>query len=113
MNLKQPVAGILATALVVAISLGFISLFSFPMFRDWISYSIICMIPMQIVIGVIWGGKYPTFAGSRPQPAKGILLTLFAVVIGLIVNVIALNTIGGGMTPPRPMLAQCTIVSVV
>ena len=52
---KQPIAGILATILIIALSLGFISLFSFEWFTGWVSYSLMCAIPISIMIGVIWG----------------------------------------------------------
>ena len=52
MGLKQPTLGIVATALVVAVAWGFISLFAFPVFTGWVSYFLLCVIPMQIVIAV-------------------------------------------------------------
>ncbi len=54
-GLKQPVLGILATALIIAISLGFISLFDFPKFSGWIATFLLCIIPMEIVMGVTGG----------------------------------------------------------
>jgi hypothetical protein len=109
---KQPTLGILATILVVLVSLGFISLFSFPTFATWVSFFTICMIPMQIVVGVTWGGN-PAFASAQKQPVKGVVLILCALVVGAIVALISFETIGGGVSPPTPMLAMCTIVSVV
>ena len=82
---KQPALGIIATALVIAISLGFISLFSFPMFAGWVAYLLICFIPMEIVIGITWGCKLPRFAGERNQPMKGILLVVLALAVGAVV----------------------------
>lgn len=109
---KQPVLGILATILVILISLGFISLFTFPTFSTWVSFITICMIPMQIVIGVTWGAN-PAFAAGQKQPVKGIVLLLVAVVVGAIVASISHATVGGGVSPPAPMLAMHTIVSVI
>jgi hypothetical protein len=84
-GLKQPVLGILATVLIIAISLGFIALFDFPEFSGWISTSLICIIPMEIVMGVIWGMKQPRFAAERSQPVRGILFSLVALVTGVVV----------------------------
>ncbi len=113
MNLKQPLAGIAATALVVAVSLGFISLFNFDLFSGWVSYGLLCMIPMQIVIGVTWGAKLPAAAGSRKQPVKGLILVLLTLLVAVIVAVTAFYTTGGAVGPPTPMLMMCTIVSVI
>jgi hypothetical protein len=110
---KQPALGIAASFLVIAVSLGFIALFTFPIFANWVAFLTICFIPMEIVISVTWGGNYPAFAAARPQPAKGILLTLLALAVGAVVAVVHFLTVGGGVNPPPPMLAMCIITSVV
>src|SRR5438874_1737121 len=107
--MKQPILGILATILVMAISLGIISLFDFPTFAGWMSYGLLCLIPMQIVVGVTWGTNLPGFAARQRQPLKGILLTLTTIVIGVIVVAVYLAAAGGNLTPPTPMLMHATI----
>src|SRR5579863_8173317 len=82
---KQPFLGILATILVMALSLGLISLFDFPTFAGWMSYGLMCLIPMQIVIGVTWGTNQPGFAAKQRQPLKGLLLMLTTALIGAVV----------------------------
>ena len=110
--MKQPVLGIVATALIVAIALGFVSLFSFAFFTGWVSFFLLCTIPMQIVIVVIWGSN-PGFVAKQTQPVKGLLLLLTTLVVGLIVAAVGHATIGGAVNPPTPMLVMCSIVSVV
>jgi hypothetical protein len=111
--MKQPALGIVATVLIMAVSLGFISLFDFPTFAGWVTFCMISMIPMEIVIGVTWGTNLPGFAGSRNQPLKGILLVLVNIVVGVIVGGIYHALVGGGISPPVPILILCGIVSVV
>jgi hypothetical protein len=111
-NLKQPGVGIAATALIIALSLGFISLFDFPTFTGWVAYYLLCVIPIQIVMAITWGSGHPAFAARAGQPLKGILLTMFALVVGAIVAAVHHATVGGGVSPPAPMLAMCVIVSV-
>ena len=72
--MKQPLAGIVATLLVMAIALGFISLFDFPTFAGWVGYLLLCIIPIQIVTAVLWKCGVPEFAGKQSQPMKGISL---------------------------------------
>jgi hypothetical protein len=110
---KQPLLGIVASVLVIAVSLGFIALFAFPTFATWVAFLTICFIPMQIVTTVTWRCKHPGFAAGRRQPAKGILLTLIALVVGAIVAAVHFSTVGGGINPPTPMLAMCIIASVI
>src|SRR6059036_3672373 len=110
---KQPVLGILATIIVIAVSLTLISFFDFPTFAGWVSYSLMCLIPMQIVVGVTWGTNQPSFAAKQRQPLKGILLAITTAVIGAIVLAASLAVAGGNVTPPAPMLVHVTITSVV
>lgn len=111
-GMKQPAAGILATIIVMAIALGFISRFDFPTFTGWIAYCLLCLIPIQIVIAVTWGSN-PTCVAKHAQPLKGTLLIGLTLAIGSIVAVLYFNSVGGRVSPPTPMLAMCTIVSVI
>jgi hypothetical protein len=111
-TLKQPVVGIVATVLMMAVALGFVSLFSLPTFTGWVAYFLLCVIPMQIVAAVTWGAN-PRFVASQGQPAKGAVLTLTTLAVGVVVCALAYVTIGGSISPPTPMLAMFSIVSVV
>ena len=110
---KQPAAGIIATIIIMAISLAFISLFELPTFTGWVAYLIECLIPMQIVIGITWATKHPQFAATRTQPAKGILLALLSVVAGAITCVLFLYLINGGFQAPTPFLGMFTVILVL
>ena len=97
----------------MAISLGFISLFDFAKFSGWIATFLLCIIPMEIVMGVTWGMKQPRFAAERSQPVRGILFSLVALITGVVVVLAHWTGVGGGVSPPTPMLTQCMIASVV
>lgn len=110
--MKQPALGIVATALIIAVSFGFISLFDFPTLGSWVIFVMAAIIPMEIVIGVTWGAN-PSFAAKRSQPLKGILLVLVNIAIGVIVGGICHRVVGGAIAPPVPILVLFGIVSVV
>jgi len=112
MALKQPAVGVAATVLVMAIALGFVSLFSFPMFSGWIAYFLLCVIPIQIVMAVTWGSARPTAAADASQPVRGVMLTLFSLLVGALVAALALAAVGARVTPPAPILAHWVIVAV-
>jgi hypothetical protein len=112
MALKQPALGAAATVLVMAIALAFVSLFSFPTFAGWVAYFLLCVIPLQIVMAVTWGSARPLAAAKAPQPLRGLLLTLFALVIGAAIAALALVMVGASVKPPAPILAHWVIVSV-
>jgi len=109
---KQPLVGIVSTALVMAVSLAVISLFSFETFSGWLSFGLMCLIPAQIAVAVLWQCKHPAWAANHRQPVRGILLILVTALIGAIVVPVMHRTVGGGLGP-SPMLLHCTIVSVV
>jgi hypothetical protein len=112
-GLKQPLLGIAATALIMAISLGFISLFDFPLFSGWIATFLLCLIPMEIVMGVTWGMKEPRFVAERSQPVRGILFSLIALIAGVVVVLAHWTGVGSAISPPTPIFTQCMIASVV
>ena len=112
MALKQPALGVAATVIVMVIALAFVSLFSFPTFAGWVAYFLLCVIPMQIVMAVTWGGAQPAGAAKTPQPGRGVLLTLCALIAGAVVASLALALVGARVTPPAPILAHWVIVSV-
>jgi hypothetical protein len=109
---KQPALGLVASAIVIAISLGFVALFPSAKFLGSVTYCLVCIIPMEIVIGITWGCKQPGFAASRSQPAKGITLALLTVVVGMVVAA-AYFYLFGGVRPLPPMIIMCSIVSVI
>ena len=111
--MKQPLAGIVATLLVMAIALGFISLFDFPTFAGWVGYLLLCIIPIQIVTAVLWKCGVPEFAGKQSQPMKGISLLVVNAVVAAIVAYVYFQYVGAAIGPPTPMLGMCTIVSVI
>jgi tryptophan-rich sensory protein len=110
--MKQPALGIVATALIIAVSFAFISLFDFSTLGSWVIFVMAAIIPMEIVIGVVWGAN-PGFAAARPQPLKGILLVVVNIAIGVVAGAICHAVVGGSITPPVPILVLFGIVSVV
>jgi hypothetical protein len=113
MNLKQPAVGVVSTLLVSAVSLAFISLFDFPAFVGWVSFYLMCVVTVLIVMLALWRTEHPRFAAAHPEPTKGILTTLVALVGGAIACVLFFLIAGQGISPPAPMLMEFTVTSVV
>jgi hypothetical protein len=109
--MRQPLLGVVASAVVIAIALGFIALFDFPAFAGSVSFFMLGLIPMQIVMVVLWGAN-PSFASSLRQPLKGIVLTLVAAVVAVVVMPIALRLVGEGVSPPGPIPSHYAVVVV-
>ena len=110
--MTQPLLGIVATAIVVALSLGFIALWEFGRFIGWVSFFALSFIPFEVMTGVTWGGN-PPFVSRLRQPAKGLLLLLLTLAVGTVVSQIVFRTLGAGQGEPGPMLAFFSICVIV
>jgi hypothetical protein len=109
--MAQPALGIVASAVVIAIALGFIALYDFGTFAGPVSFYMLGLIPMQIVMVVLWGAN-PQFTSALRQPLKGIVLTLVAAGVAVVVMPIALQLAGEGVRPPGPIPSHFVIVVV-
>jgi hypothetical protein len=109
----QPWLGITATALVIVVALAFIAPLSWATFGGWVAFAMMCAIPFAIVVGVHWHGEHPPALARLRQPARGLAYLALTVVVAAVVAVGLWATIGGAVSPPVPMLAQATILSVV
>jgi hypothetical protein len=109
--MTQPVLGLVASLGVMVVSLGFVSLFSFPTFAGWVSFFMLGLIPMQIVVVVLWEAS-PAFARRLSQPVKGVVLTLVTVVASLVLSPLALQLAGEGVSPPGPIPSHYVIAVV-
>ena len=110
--MKQPALGLVASVLVIAISLGVIALIPAAKFLGSVTFALACIIPMEIVIGVTCGCKQPQFAAKHGQPLKGFLLATVTVAVGLVVAGVHF-VIFGQVRPLPPMIIMCSILSVI
>ncbi|MBI4263860.1 MAG: hypothetical protein HY657_05775 [Acidobacteria bacterium] len=110
--MAQPALGLVASAIVIAISLIFVSLFDFPTFVGWVSFYNLCLIPFQVVAVVLWAGANPPFVAKLPQPAKGLVMLLVTAAAAAVIAPIALNLAGEGVSPPGPIPSHFVIVVV-
>jgi hypothetical protein len=108
---KQPALGLVASAIVIAIALAFISLFSVGTFLGWASLFMLGLIPMQVVAVVLWGGN-PSFVSGMSQPMKGLALVLLTVVVSVVATAAAFVVIGEGASPPGPIPSHFAVVVV-
>ena len=100
--MKQPALGLVASAIVMAIALAYISLFSVGTFLGWVSFFMLGLIPMQVVAVVLWGGN-PSFVSGMSQPMKGLALVLLTAVVSLVATTAVFVAVGEGVSPPGPI----------
>ena len=109
--MTQPALGLLSSAIVMAIALGFVSLFDFGTFAGWVAFVMLGLIPMQVVAVVLWGAN-PAFASGLRQPVKGIVLVLVTLVATAVISPLVFMTVGEGMAPPGPIPSHYVVIVV-
>jgi hypothetical protein len=107
----QPARGLLSSAIVMAIALGFISLFDVGTFAGWVAFVMLGLIPMQVVAVVLWSAN-PGFVSGLRQPVKGIVLVLVTVVATALITPLIYMTVGEGISPPGPIPSHYVVVVV-
>jgi hypothetical protein len=108
--MKQPVLGLAATVAVVALSLGFLTLFDYPTFVGWVAFVLLCLIPPQIVTATI--ATHPPFAPAR-QPARGFTLLLVTAIAAAVLTPIVLAMVGASLSePPGPIPSHFAVIVV-
>ncbi|WOP19561.1 hypothetical protein [Raineyella sp. LH-20] len=110
--LRQPVLGILVLIVAVVLSLGFIALFSWPTFRDRVSYLLVCGVPTLFVVGAFWRTEHPRWIGRLGQPWRGLAFLVLMLVNAAVIATLLVVLFGGGMTPPVPNVAHIAIMAV-
>ena len=109
--MKQPVLGAIASVLVIAVSLAFLTLFDFGTFVGWVAFAMLCLIPAQIVTVVL--APNPPYARTLNQPARGVVLLLANAVAAAVITYVAWQTVGEGVAPPGPIPSHYVVIVVV
>ena len=109
--MKQPLLGLVATAIGIVVALVFISLFSLPAFNGPVAFYLLCAIPFQVMAVVVWGAN-PSFVAKLSQPGKGAALLAVNLVAMAIITPLALMVTGEGINPPGPVPSHFAIIVV-
>ena len=108
--MRQPALGLVATAIIIAISLLYLSFFDFGTFAGPVAFFMLCLIPAQVVLVVL--APNPPLAARLSQPLKGIVLILMTVAAALVIAPLALRLTGEGISPPGPIPSHFAVIVV-
>lgn len=111
-QLKQPALGILATLLVVAVSLSISVSMAPKTMIAWVTLLFVAMVPPQIVLTLALQGQHPAFIARLSQPWRGVAFCMLTAFIGLPIAAMANATLGGGLIPPTPFANMYLILAV-
>ena len=104
---------VVATLLVIVAAWAICAAVSPLLLTTWVGVAFMACVPPQVVIGPVWHAGWPPAAANRPQPAKGLALTLLMVVAGAVCFAWLEYGFGRSFGPPPPMTVMYTILSIV
>jgi hypothetical protein len=107
---KQPWRGLFVLVVTLLISFIITASFDIGKFTGFFGYFVMSCICMFVVIGPFWKGRCLPIE-HIPQPLRGILLLVFAMLIGLLICYGLINFMGRGVL--HPYVALHTIVSII
>jgi hypothetical protein len=106
--LTQPLLGVAASAVAIALSLAYLSLFDFPTFAGWVAFVMLALIPAQVVLVVLVPGALATLR----QPARGLALVSITVAAAVTISPLAVQVVGEGVAPPGPIPTHYFVIVV-
>lgn len=65
--MKQPVLGVVASSIIVVLSLAVVWLLGVDLLMGWASYALMGAIPFAIVVGAFWHGEEPRAVAGLPS----------------------------------------------
>jgi hypothetical protein len=104
---------VIAAVIVIALAWVVCASVSPLVLTTWMGVAWMATVPAQVVIGPVWHTGWPPFAANKPQPVKGLLLTLLTVVVGAVCYAWIQYGVGRGYGPPPPMTVMYTITSII
>lgn len=111
--MKQPVIGLIGAAITVGLSLVISIGFEPRFFGSWVAFLAMCIVPIQIIIGLVWNNRYPIVLARLRQPARGVAILVILIAAGSVIAPTTLILVGGSITPPTPFLNMYIIMSIV
>lgn len=106
--------GILGLLIVMIIAFSIAATPSIQNYQ-WVVFFFLAATPPQIMIGLLWENDIPFTIGfkSKSQPIKGILLTGFAALFGLIIGGLTLLFIGNGAYVMTSQVSHFLIIAII
>ena len=106
----QPWRGLFGLFVTIGLAFLITSIFDIQTFNGVFTFFTIALVPMEAVMGLVWGGQYPP-TGDLHQAFRGLVFTLLLLMIGTIYGFVFLNFKAAGVV--QPFVAVALILSVI
>lgn len=101
-TVTQPWRGVFGMLVCLGIALGIAACFELEHFTLLMGAWAMCIVPIEVIVGVPWGGTYP--APRLENPWRGFAILLFMFGIATIAFTFIRQYIGGGAITPLPVV---------
>ncbi len=109
-TITQPWRGLFGVAVTVGYAFLMTTIFDLKTFNGYFTLLIMSFVPILVMVGMGWQrGTYPSTEGLQ-QPWRGMLLTSFVVLIGVIASYVILNFLSRGAAQPFTNVYAITVV---
>lgn len=110
---RQPWLGLLGLAAVMLASLALIGCFSGEVFATWVTFFVVCAVPVEIVLSMVWRNQYPGWLSSLKQPLWGLALLGFTLAGAALIAALVFTTQAQLVGPPTPFTLMYVIFCVL
>ena len=104
--------GLTSATIIVVVSLVITALLPPATFTGPVATFVLSYLPVQIALAGMWA-QHPTRLAGKSRAARGGILLAVAIVIGIVVEIVFIATVGAGQGPSTPQIALFSIVTVV
>ena len=110
-TVTQPWRGLFGTALTLWVAFAIAAAFDMQGFLGNFTLLIMSFVAIEVIMGLGWGGKFPSVAGW-PQPWPGLFLTGFMIVVATLAYFTLRAFVSGGAAHPATnILAICVVIT--
>ncbi|WP_437883251.1 hypothetical protein [Pseudomonas sp. LRF_L74] len=110
---NQPFLGGVGLGCVIVLSLALIGCFSGAFFATWVTFFVVCCVPVQIVLAMLWRGQYPGWLKQLAQPWRGLALVAMSLAGGALIASLVFFTQAREVGPPTPFTLMYVIFCVL
>ena len=110
-TVTQPWRGLFGTALTLWVAFAIAAAFDMQSFMGNFTLFMMSFVAIEVVMGLGWGGKFPSVEGW-PQPWPGLFLTGFVIVVATLAYFTLNGFVGGGAAHPATnVLSICVVIT--
>ena len=110
-TVTQPWRGLFGIIVTLGLSFTITAIFDIASFNGIVGIFAMSCVPIQVIMGMVWGGQYPPMWEKANQAWRGLALTVFMGAVGILAAFALINFRGAGVV--QPFVAISLILTIV